>query len=468
MLVIHYTISPYIKLLSKGRQEANGEAGGQVAIKVRWNFSQTEVSFFTEVYANVGKWSKELRRAKKSTVHTVRGKQFYSSEINRVIAEYTEEIEAAFDECMVKNSMPTAEELKRMVNESLGKAKKKEEPKTVKQHRPTMKEMIMRFLKECGREKNWNMEAREKYLQAFQHITKANPRIKPDNITVEHMYQLRAWYVEHNYRNRTINKQIVMLKGFLKWLNLQEGITVPPQVLAFETNLKVLRKTVTFLHYDELMHFAHFDFGKDERLSRARDFWCFMAFTSLRVSDLCRLKHCHIQNDRIEMNAKKTGEKLSIPLTQEAQAIIERHKDKRTEGGLVFDIISPQKLNDNVKDAARVAGLDREIVETYYIGTERKEVVHKFYEIISNHDGRRTFVSCSLSMGIPAEVVMKCTGHQSYNTMRPYIETATETQNLEMEKWNRNQYRSQIVSLIDTASEEQLQEILAEVKKRVS
>ena len=44
-------------------------------------------------------------------------------------------------------------------------------------------------------------------------------------------------------------------------------------------------------------------------------------------------------------------------------------------------------------------------------------------------------------MGIPPETVMKCTGHKSYNTMKPYIETATETAALEMEKWNKNQYR---------------------------
>ena len=41
-----------------------------------------------------------------------------------------------------------------------------------------------------------------------------------------------------------------MLKGFLKWLNTREGYEVPATVLNFETNLKVLPKTVTFLHYD--------------------------------------------------------------------------------------------------------------------------------------------------------------------------------------------------------------------------
>ena len=142
------------------------------------------------------------------------------------------------------------------------------------------------------------------------------------------MYKLRDWYIKNEYRNRTINKQVTMLKGFLKWLNTRDGYEVPATVLNFETNLKVLPKTVTFLTYQELLHFTHFQFEKDEsgRLSRARDFWCFMAFTSLRVSDLKRLKAVHIHDGRIEMYAKKTGEHLTIPLTEEAQRILEKYK----------------------------------------------------------------------------------------------------------------------------------------------
>lgn len=79
-----------------------------------------------------------------------------------------------------------------------------------------------------------------------------------------------------------------MLKAFLKWINQQEGYDVPSSVLNFSSNLKVLKKTVTYLKYEELLHFAHFKFENDDsgRLTRARDAWCFMAFTSLRVSDL--------------------------------------------------------------------------------------------------------------------------------------------------------------------------------------
>lgn len=458
MIHINYSMRPYIK-----------GSSGQVGIKVRWNQSKYEVSFFTPVWAEPDKWDYELHRAKKGTTHHVREMKFTYLEINESIAEYCQEISSVFDKCSLRNSVPTKDELKNMVNHALGRVEQPSPYRIEMVKKKTFKEMLNLFLKECGREKNWDILAIEKYTQAFQHITQANPRIRPDKITVEHMYNLRDWYIRNNYRNRTINKQVTMLKGFLKWLNTKEGYEVPSNVLNFETNLKVLPKTVTFMHYDELLHFAHFQFENDNngRLDRARDFWCFMAFTSLRVSDLRQLKVVHIHEGRIDMFAKKTGEHLSIPLTEEALRILDKYKKKEKES-LVFDIQSPQKLNDAVKDAAKAAGIDRTITEIFYIGTERIEQNSKFCDIISNHDARRTFVSCSLAMGIPAETVMKCTGHKSYNTMKPYIETATETTVLEMEKWNKNQYRSKIIHLLDDCDEETLKQILAEIQEKLA
>lgn len=459
MIQIKFSIRPYIK-----------GSTGQVGIKVRWNQSKSELSFFAPVWAEPSKWDKDLLRAKKGTVHSVRDMRFSYLEINEAIAEYKQEIESIFDKCALKNTVPTVEELKLMVNLALGRADAQVTNPVSIQKKKSLNEMLQLFLQECGRGRNWGEGVKHKYKQAFLHISAANPKIRPDKITLEHMYKLRDWYVQHEYKNRTINKQITMLKGFLKWLSTKDGYEVPSAVLNFETNLKVLPKTVTYLHFNELLYFSHFDFEHDEsgRLGRARDCWCFMAFTSLRVSDLERLRTTHIHDGRIEMYAQKTDEHLVIPLTEEAQRILNKYYDFADKDGFIFNFLSPQKINDAVKDAAKAAGLDRLVTEVYYVGTQRKEETRKFYEIISNHDARRTFVSCSLAMRIPAETVMKCTGHKSYTTMKPYIETATETQELEMEKWNKNQYRSKIINLLDNADESLLKIVLAEIQTHMA
>ena len=62
---------------------------------------------------------------------------------------------------------------------------------------------------------------------------------------------------------------------------------------------------------------------------------------------------------------------------------------------------------------------------------------------------------------------MQVTRHKSYNTMKPYIETATETAALEMEKWNKNQYRSKIINLLDDVDEAFLKSLLADIQQKL-
>ena len=453
MITHHRTVRPFVK------------PNGQVAIRVRWNNNTSEVTLITGMYAERTKWDDERRRARKNTTHRFGDREYRSYDINDAIDEFCDAIESTFTRYLMNNSVPTTIELKESVNRTLGREKKDATDPIA--NKKTLKQYFQEFLDQGRIEKNWDDICCEKYIQALQHLEKSNPNVAPNNITIDTMLALKIWYIDNGYRNRTINKQIVMMKCFLKWLSQQKSITIPQNVLDFNTNLKVIPKTVTFLHYDELMHFANFEFsGNEKKLGYVRDLWCFMAFTSVRYADLCNLKTAHIvDGNRIEMVAQKTCGKLSIPLIDAALDILARYKGYEIEDGHIFAVPANQQLNNAVKEAAKAAGLDRNIIDPYFIGTKRHEEQYKFYEIISCHDARRTFVSCSLAMGIPAEVVMKATGHRCYNTMKPYIDTATETQSLEMEKWNRNRYRSEIITAIDKANEKQLQAILSKIKE---
>lgn len=440
-------------------------ATGQVAIRVSWE-PKHEVTFGTGVWAEKKKWDVDRQKAKKMTTHTVKKHSFTSTEINERIAEYREEIESAFYTYSIKGSIPTPDDLKIMVNAHFCDSIKSDD---VMPKPKGLDKLLEEFLKKGTREKNWDDQCREKYEQVFNHFIEANPRIKSDSITVDAMFRLRDWFVKQEYVNRTINKSFIMLKAFMKFLSEQNGITIPADVLSFETNFKVVKRVVTFMHYDELQMFVDFQFPRwTERLSRARDLWCFMAYTSLRYSDLARLKPVHIiDGKRIEILAEKTNEQLTIPLTEGALKIIRRRGGCYGKEGFLFDVPSNVKMNEAIKDAAREAGITRKIVKTYFIGTKRHEEVVKFCDIIGCHDARRTFVSCSLAMGIPPQVVMKCTGHTGYATMKPYIDTATETQTVEMEKWNKNQYKSRIITLLDKATQKELEDILNVVQRKV-
>lgn len=159
---------------------------------------------------------------------------------------------------------------------------------------------------------------------------------------------------------------------------------------------------------------------------------------------------------------------LTIPLTIHAKEIINKYKDEDYKNGKMFRVYANQKINELLKEAAKKAGLDKEVVQIYYQGVTRHEEVKKFHEIIGCHDGRRTFVCCSLAFGIPPTVVMSCTGHSTYNAMKPYIEVADETQRIELAKWDKaekqNDIKSNIAKKLEGVDEATLIKVLELLK----
>lgn len=434
---------------------------GQVMIRVRWNNRKCEVGFSVGCNADLEKWDNENQRVRYNTTHKVGGKVYVAHDINNRISQFLECIEESFTEYGVHSQIPTTKEL---VNEKLGRIEKEIVVVGSIEREKSFREIFNDFLEVCSIERSWSESVHHKYVQVWNQLNSCDPDISLVILDENKMTELKKCYVKNGYRNRTTVKQFRILKSFLRWI-AANGYPVGQGVLNCKVNLTVTKKEVTFLKYKELLHFASFQFPKSkEYLDRARDMFCFMAFTSLRYSDLSALKRVHISNGNIEMYTQKTNDRITVPIIENAQKIIDKYSWYHSKNGTIFPVASNQKLNDYLKEAAELAGLDREIVETYFIGTQRHEEIHKFYETISCHDGRRTFVCCSLALGISPTVVMSCTGHADYESMKPYIEVADETQKMQMEKWNTHQYKSDIIENLDKMNPTQLKELCEHIR----
>lgn len=431
---------------------------GQVMIRVRWNNKKCEVGFSVGYTIDPLKWDSTKQLAKANTTHLINGKNVYAREINKSICNFISCIDDVFTEYSLHDSIPTTTDLKELINEKLGRGKKNEPEEQVK----TLKDIFTDFLQLRPKEGNWGDKIHYKYNQMWNQLCGCDSNITLETLNVQKMHELVAWYVENNYCNRTIQKQFRIVKSFLRWAS-KHGYHLQAGVLEFKPSLKVIPRTVTFLKYKELMHFMDFEFPKEkDYLSKARDMFCFMAFTSLRYSDLANLKQSNIVDGCLDFCTEKTDDKLHIVLNEYALKIIDKYSWYK--GGTLFPVPSNQKLNDYLKEAAREAGLDREVTQVFFKGNTRYEETCKFWEQISCHDARRTFVCCSLALGIPPSVVMSCTGHSDYESMKPYIEVADETQKMEMDKWNSHQYKSEIVGRMGKMNSEQLKKLFDYVK----
>ncbi len=450
MLINNYTTRAYIK------------ESGLVMIRIRWNAKKSEISFSLGYKIEPEKWDASKQLVKTNTTFKDGKKTIYAKEINAAIRNTLSIVAEAFDDFNRLSIVPDKEELKNKLSENLNYYSSKGSSSYDKNNDCLFENAFTFFMMERPKEGSFGSTTPHKYKQMHDQVLSCRMGLTLLQIDQKFMNRLVVWYVDNDYCNRTINKQIKMLKSCLRWLG-RNGYTINKDALEFKPKLKVIPKTVTYLKYNELIHFMNYTFPEEQNyLTKARDMFCFMCFTSLRYSDLAALKHSHIVDSQIEMFSEKTDGKLIIPLIDQAKQIIEKYSWYK--GDTVFPVPSNQKLNDYLKEAAEIAGLDRIVSQSYFKGNERYEKTAYFYEQISCHDARRTFVVCSLSLGIPMTIVMRATGHSDYESMKPYIEVLNETQRIEMEKWNKQSYKSEVISMIDKLDIRQLEQLSGYIK----
>ena len=427
----------------------------QVIVRVRWNKKTCEVAFPTGLHADPLKWNAETQRPVRGSTHIIGRERNPSRLINERIDAILGAIEEAFSEYALAGVMPTSDDLRDLVSEKIASMSPVQNSQEIVIDK-SLKEIFDEFLTEGAKERDWTSVVHYKYEQIWKQLMGCDPNISLETLDKSKMIELKEWYVRNNYRNRTITKQFKVLRSFLRWMKAN-GYPVQDSAIEYKLHLTVTKKNVTYLTFKELKQFYKHQFAPNHKyLERARDMFCFMCFTSLRYSDLAQLKKAHITSKGIDLYTKKTSDHITIPIIDYAQEIIDKYADYESEDGSLFPVPSAQKLNDYIKLAAKDAGLDREVVNTYFIGTQRHDDVNKFYDIISCHDARRTFVCCSLAFGIPAPVVMSCTGHKDYESMKPYIEIASDTRRIELDKWNGVDAKYNIIEMLEKFDAAQL------------
>ena len=286
---------------------------GQLMVRVRWNNKQNEVAFSVGYTVDPMKWDSTKQLVKSNTTHQIGGKTVYAREINNAIRRFLGCIEEVFTEYALHDDTPDNTAFKEQVNEKLGRNK----PEIVEGHKSkTLKDIFTEFLEYRPQEGGWGDKIHYKYMQMWHQLCSCDSDITLETLTISKMQELVRWYVNNDYCNSTIQKQFKIVKSFFRWVSKQ-GYTLQPGILEFKPALKVIPRTVTFLKFKELMHFYHYEYPREkEYLSKARDMFCFMAFTSLRYSDLAALRPVNIVDGYLDICTENTLGIKAIPFFQ--------------------------------------------------------------------------------------------------------------------------------------------------------
>lgn len=408
-----------------------GSAVKNLPIRMRVTYAGARLDIPMGYSIDLSKWDASSQRVR--TGCSNKFKQTHT-EINKHLAERESAVGNIFTRFELDGVTPTIEEVKKAYS-AMFSTKQGEAEKPIE---ITFFERFDEFVKDRGYNNDWTEATFTKFHTVRSHLLAFDKDITLDGFDEGRlMAYVKFLQTEKGMRNTTVGKQIGFLKWFLRWAGAK-GYTSQIAYASFKPKLKTVPKDIIFLTWDELMHVNTFEIPDSKQyLARVRDVFCFCCFTSLRYSDAYNLKRSDIKNGSLHITTVKTDDKLEIQLNKYSTAITDKYKEVKFKDDKALPVISNQKMNEYLKELGELVGLNEPITDIYFVGNERKEVVYPKYALLGTHAGRRTFICNALAMNIPAQVVMKWTGHSDYKAMQPYIAVAEKTKAEAMDKFNQ-------------------------------
>lgn len=206
----------------------------------------------------------------------------------------------------------------------------------------------------------------------------------------------------HNHASR----QVMDLKGVFNYAYNEE---IVDNLVWRSVHYKQEKpESITTLTVEELKKLVAYDFSM-ERLQKIADCFIVQCFTGLAYSDLAKLTSENIKPNPKDENRlwiyttrTKTKVKVTIPLLQPAQAIIEKY------GGIEkLPLPTNQKYNAYLKEVGTILQIPKEL---------------------TTHVGRKTFGDqMHNDYGVPLDTVSKMLGHTKVSTTQDYYARTNES-----------------------------------------
>jgi integrase len=216
----------------------------------------------------------------------------------------------------------------------------------------------------------------------------------------------------------TLRRNVGLFKTFLFW-SLENGHTYKTDFQKFKAP-KAQQTDEIALTLNQVQEIFEFDLSNNDRLEKVRDLFVFGCATGMRYSNYSKVERKDIENEIIKVRDKKNSDKaLEIPLNDFSKFILKKYD---------FDLpnISNQKFNDYIKEVFEKIGYDENIKKTIKIGNEYIEEISPFYDRVSSHTARRSFITIMKNKKIPDKVIMSYTGHRSLEVFNKYYKPNNE------------------------------------------
>lgn len=424
----------------EGTESTGYKSDAKLRMRIRYGNGHL-VNFNVGYRVDIDKWIKDAQRCKAGTSHGK--KKISAAEINSEIQRLEDLAETVFKTFEIDGVNPNPDEFRIEFNNANGK-----QTGFVPKDKLNFFGLYDEFTRTMGLQNEWTPATFTKFASIRSHLYAYNPNLSLANLSendlqgfVNYLRTIKipkspikeGGKVKKQYqiglRNTTIAKNLAFVRWFLRWAygrGYYDGklhTTWKPKFKGIDGN----QKEIIHLSWSELIGLYNFEVSKTKQyLERVRDVFCFQCFTSLRYSDVAKLSRSDVRDTFITVVTQKTSDGLKIELNKYSRAILDKYSAFDFPGEKVLPVISNVKMNEYLKELGELAGINEKQRIVYFMGNKRIEEVHPKFELLTTHCGRRTFIVNALYLGIPAEVVMKWSGHSDYKAMKPYIKIVDE------------------------------------------
>lgn len=266
-------------------------------------------------------------------------------------------------------------------------------------------------------------------IEEFEKLKKI--RLKITDIDLAFHRQFVSFLTtEKKYSKTVIEKNISTIKGFIKEAKEQK-LETSPEAESKKFTFTRDEPIDTYLTETEINLIYNLDLSGDERLDNTRDLFIIGLWTGLRISDLSRIQHFLINENRIIVaETQKTGSTIEIPIHFQVKRILAKRNNQPPK------IISSQKFNKYVKEVCEKAGITEKILGNIKNPkTNRKEKsYYPKWKLISSHTCRRSFAT-NLYGKQDNATIMAITGHKSHAQFMKYIKTTQKEHTEKLAKY---------------------------------
>lgn len=308
------------------------------------------------------------------------------------------------------------------------------------ENQPPLTELIIDFIEHLEIEKGRSKKTADnyrRYLLRFQDLAMAILEETPDlrvvkgddveltdllpiDITQELLRKYRLQLnreVDQNGENLEIITQsyhLIALRGFLKYLAKRDIKSLDPSLVELP---HVVRKQVTFLHYDEVENLLDAIDLDTETGLRDRAIIELLFSGGLRVSELVKLNRDSINLDRREFIVRGKGQKdRPIFISKAAAERVQDYLDARTDS-LTPLFLNNSKNQGELDTSGNFRRLTARSIERIVQSYAKKAGITKH---VSPHTLRHSFATDLLMNGADLRSVQTMLGHSDISTTQIY------------------------------------------------